>query len=129
MRPRPHLSGGPIRLRAVRLVSTPPGVRVVNIRAYLSWKVGVGYLMNAYGDLPRQCPREYSPQPVSAVVTRPYSDSSWMVIIAIKVSKLGTYHLRKVRIDYIADGKKGWQYQNLNATVHGIRGWFPGSGC
>jgi hypothetical protein len=124
-----NISHSTVELRSVQLVSPPTAVRVVNVRAYLRRQVGVGWLESAFGDLPKQCPREFTPHPLAAVVTKPRSSFQYMVIIALTISKPGTYHLRKVKMTYVVDGKKGWQYQYFDTVIHAFRGHYPGSGC
>jgi hypothetical protein len=124
-----NLSDSTVELRSVQLVSPPTAVRFVNVRAYLWQQVGFGWLMSAFGDLPKQCSREFTPHPVKAVVTKPRSNSQYMVIIALTISRPGTYHLHKVKMTYVADGKKGWQYQYFDTVIHAFRGHYPGSGC
>jgi hypothetical protein len=124
-----NISNSTVQLRSVHLVSAPAAVHVVNVRAYRWRQVGFGWLEAAFGDLPKQCPREFKPHPVTDVTTRPRSDSEWMVIIALTVSKPGTYHLHKVKMTYVTDGKKGWQYQYFDTVIHAYRGHHPGSGC
>ena len=124
-----NISGHTVRIRSAQIVSPPAAIHVLNVRAYKWRQVGAGYIQDAFGDLPKQCPREFKPHPVTAVVTRPRSDSDWMIVIALTISKPGTYHLHKVKISYIADGKKGWQYQNFDTKIRAFRGHFPGSGC
>ena len=124
-----NMSSSTVRLRSVQIVSLPAAIRVQSVRAYKWRQVGAGWLQNAFGDLPKQCPREYTPQPLTEVVTKPRSDSSWMVVIALTISKPGFYHIHKVKIRYIAGGKEGWQYQNLDTKIRAFRGHYPGSGC
>jgi hypothetical protein len=124
-----NITDSTVRLRSVQLLSAPSAVHVVNVRAYLWRQVGVGWLIGAFGDLPKQCPREYKPHPVTVVTTKPRSDSEWMVIIALTVSKPGTYHLHKVKMSYVTAGKRGWQYLYFDTVIHAYRGHVPASGC
>jgi hypothetical protein len=124
-----NITDNTVQLRSVHLVGAPAAVHVVNVRAYLWRQVGVAWQAAAFGDLPSQCPREFKPHPVTVVTTRPRSDSDWMVIIALTVSKPGIYHLHKIKITYITNGKKGWQYQYFDTVIHAYRGHLPGSGC
>ena len=124
-----NISDSTVRVRSVQLVSAPAAVRLVNVRAYLWQQVGVGWIEAAFGDLPKQCPREFTPHPVAGIVAKPRSNTEYMVIVALKFSKPGTYHLHKLKITYVADGKKGWQYQYFDRVIHAYRGHYPGSGC
>ncbi len=64
------------------------------------------------GNLIRDCPRT-PPYPLGRVVTAPHRDSNWQVIVAFKVLKPGRYTLNRVRINYVTNGRMGWQYQNF----------------
>jgi hypothetical protein len=124
-----NISDHTVRIRSVQIVSPPAAIHVLNIRAYKWRQVGFGWLQNAFGDLPKQCPREWKPHTVTAVVTGPHSNSNWMIVIALTIAKPGSYHLHKVKISYIADGQEGWQYQNFDTKIRAFRGHFPGGGC
>jgi len=115
--PLHNQSGSTVRLSSVQLVDPPAGVRLVSVTAYPFQQVGVGVTLGAWGDLPKLCPKEYIPYPVTAAVTAARSDSDWIVMLAVDVPKLGRYHFGRVRIDYIANGKPGWQYQNLDIII------------
>jgi hypothetical protein len=38
-------------------------------------------------------------------------------VLSLRFNKPGRYYLRRVRIDYTANGQEGWQYQNLYQTI------------
>jgi hypothetical protein len=115
-----NLTGSTVRLRSVQLVSPPAGLRVLNATAY-RWLQPGGYTISASGDLPRACPKEYTPYPLAAAVTRPHANSPWEVIVAMTFSRPGTYHIYRFRINYVIDGRRGWQYQNLDTVITAIR--------
>src|SRR5690348_806619 len=64
-----NVSDHTVMLRSVQLVSPPPAVHVLNVTAYLVRQVGAGWVMATFGDLPKQCPAEFKPSPVTGVVT------------------------------------------------------------
>jgi hypothetical protein len=105
----------PVRLRSVRIVGQPPVVRVLNVRAYTINMVGSG-VFNALGDLPTECPGQFVPHPIGSFTIGPHKDSSWLVVVAFKISKPGIYHLRKLRVSYSTDGDRGWQYVYMDIT-------------
>jgi hypothetical protein len=59
-------------------------------------------------------------------VTPPQADSAWFVLIAFTISKVGRYHLNRVKIGYTTNGHRGWQYQNLNITIRVHDPAWPG---
>ena len=119
-----NVTGNPVRLRSVELVSPGRGVRLLNATAYVLTQV-LGTTISASGDLPKECPGEYVPHPLTAAVTAPRSDSNWTVIIALRIPRPGTYHFTRVKINYTIGGHRGWQYYNLNDTVNELPGRGP----
>lgn len=119
-----NVTGSPVRLRSVELVTPRRGVRLLNATAYVLTQVS-GTTISAFGDLPKECPGTYVPHPLTAAVTAPHSDSNWTVIIALRIPRPGTYHFTQVKINYTVVGQQGWQYYNLNDVVHELAGYGP----
>ena len=118
-----------VTLRSVQLLEPPKGVRVVSVTAYLWQPSGAPQSFGAWGNLPKECPHEFRPHPVSAAVTPAHADSAWLVMLALRFSKPGPYYFGKARISYVTNGKPGWQDQNIHITLDEVRGFNPGSLC
>jgi S-adenosyl-L-homocysteine hydrolase, NAD binding domain/S-adenosyl-L-homocysteine hydrolase len=92
--------------------------------------LSVGWLHNKTGNAVRLTAVRFSDPPAALGALRVYavsykdtyetgliSDAAWLVIISFAISRPGVYHLNRIRLDYTPQGQKGWQYQNINATV------------
>ncbi|HEX9515670.1 MAG TPA: hypothetical protein VF940_05775 [Streptosporangiaceae bacterium] len=110
-----NISDHPVRLRSIKIVGEPAAVRLLNVRAYNINKLGFGGL-SLSGDLPAECPGQFVPRPIGSFTTAPHKDPDWMVVIAFRISKPGTYHLDKLRLSYWTNGSRGWQYEYLKIT-------------
>lgn len=106
-----NVTGSSVRIRSIKPVNLPRGVRVFRIYAY-TYKESSDRIAITIGNLIRDCPRT-PPYPLRRVVTAPHADSRWQVMVAFKVVKPGRYTLNRVRINYTQNGRKGWQYQNF----------------
>jgi hypothetical protein len=107
-----NVTGYSVRLERVSLVSVPPAVHLDSVFAYPPGPM-VGLIT---GNLPRDCPTDKS-YPVTAVVVRPHTDMKWNVVIALTFAKPGQYDVRRVKIFYVTNGHRGWQYQAVNTTI------------
>ncbi len=112
-----NTSGHPVHVLSVRFVPMPANLHMLNVLAY-NWADlhNIG-LYSEEGVLPKECPDEFKPHPLSVVTVAPNGDAAWLVVIAFTISKPGIYHVNQVRIDYETQGHKGWQYQNMNTTI------------
>jgi hypothetical protein len=112
-----NISGQPVHILSVRFEPMPANLHMLNVLAY-SWTDlhDIG-LYSEEGVLPKECPDEFKPHPLSVVTVAPKDDAAYLVVIAFTISRPGIYHLNQVRIDYETDGHKGWQYQDMNTTV------------
>jgi hypothetical protein len=119
--PLHNSSNSSVRIRSVQLVLPAQGVRVVSVTAYLWRQVGVGSILGQIGNLPRTCPRQFTPHPVTAAVTPARSDSRWMVVVAVRFSRPGRYDFRHVKITYTTSGHEGWQVSYFGADITAVR--------
>ncbi len=119
-----NVTGSPVWLRSVELVTPGRGVRLLNATAYVLTQVQ-GTTISAFGDLPKECLGTYVPHPLTEAVTAPHSDSNWTVIIALRLPRPGTYRFTQVKINYTVRGLRGWQYYNLNDIVRELAGYGP----
>ncbi len=120
-----NLTGYPVRLVSVQWVDKPAAVHILNIYAYTYGAVGHG-IISGEGNLPIACPLQYHPSPVSAAVTPAHADSAWLVVIAFTISKVGTYLMNRLKINYVTHGHHGWQYQYLDTTFKVVNPPLPG---
>lgn len=128
--PLHNLSGSAVKIVSVSLVSPGPHVRLLSAYAYRWAPSLAGQTVDAFGDLPKECPTWYVPRPLSAAVTRPHSDSPWSVMLVLRISRPGTYRIWKVKVVYEANGQRGWQYFPLYDIVHEAKGYGPRmTGC
>ena len=109
-------SGHRVRITSVRFVNPPRQLRMLNVLAYSFNDIHEG-LISLEGVLYEECPKEFRPHALSSVTFPPHSDPPWLVVMAFTFDKPGKYHLNQVRINYVANGHPGWQYQDTNATV------------
>jgi hypothetical protein len=129
--PLHNSSSSSVRIQSVRLVGAARGVRVVSVTAYLWRQVGLGALIGYIGDLPKTCPRQFTPHPVTDAVTPARSDSRWMVVVAVRFARPGHYDFRNVKITYTTRGQEGWQYMYEGVDVTAVRpsGKVDPTGC
>jgi hypothetical protein len=118
-------SGSTVQLRSVQLVSPGPYVRLLSATACVWQQTGVGDTQTSWGDLPKECPGQYIPHPLSDAVTKPHSDSAWTVILALRFTRPGNYRIWRVKLSYWADGHPGWQYYSMYDTVYAHKGYGP----
>jgi hypothetical protein len=106
----------PVRVLSVTFLSPPPQVHTLNVRAY-NYKQTKQVTLGGAGDLAKECPATYVPHAVNSFVTPSRSVTPYFIVIAFTISKPGRYHLAKLIVQYESGGHKGWQYQNINATI------------
>jgi hypothetical protein len=123
--PLHNLTGHPVRLLWVRWVDQPAAARIVSMYAYTYSSVGYG-VTGGEGNLPIACPDLFHPSAVTAAVTAPRADSRWFVVITFTISRVGVYHMNRVKIGYMTNGHKGWQYQNIDTTYAVVNPPMPG---
>jgi hypothetical protein len=120
-----NLTGHSVRLLWVRWVDKPAAAHIVSVYAYTYAAIGHG-IIGGEGNLPIACPHQYFPSPVSSAVTPPHADSRWFVVVTFTIRKIGIYHMNRVKIGYITDGRRGWQYQNIDTTFTVVNPPLPG---
>jgi hypothetical protein len=107
-----NITGHSVRWERVSLVSAPAAVHLRSVFAYGPGP-GVGVV---FGNILKNCPED-KPYPVNAAVTPPHAETQWNIVLVITFAKPGRYDLHRVKIFYVTDGHRGWQYQNLNTTM------------
>lgn len=107
----------PVHVMSIQFVEPPRGLRIQNVLAYTWQDVHDIGILTESGVLPKECPDEFKPHPLTVVTVAPHSNANWLVVIAFTISKPGVYQLNQIRIDYETQGHAGWQYQNVNTTV------------
>jgi hypothetical protein len=93
-----NLSSEPVHLVQISLAAHNAAVRLVGTAVYNAARTG-GFPAEKIGDLPKQCPRQYVPSPVTSLTVAPRKYSHWFAAVAIKIMKPGRYLIRQVRID------------------------------
>jgi hypothetical protein len=121
-----NFSSHTVRLRSVRLVGVSRNVKVLSVRAYNIRRVGYGYIGLGVGDPPTDCPGQFVPAPISSFTIPAHKQSRWMVVIEFRVSRPGTYSIRRIKTRYSTRGRAGWQYQYLNLTLRVADPPLPG---
>jgi hypothetical protein len=114
--PLRNLTGTAVRLISVSFANAPREVHTLNVHAY-NYDHTRDVPLGAEGDLPVECPAQYVPHDVGSFVTPAHSDTPWFIVIEFTISKPGRYYLGRLMLRYETGGHKGWQYQNINATV------------
>jgi len=112
--------GTPVKVANSPIAITPCHQAAAKRGAANLWRLG----QSAQG-MPARVPAA----PVSAAVPAPQSDSAWMVMLALRLSKPSRYYFGKARINYVTNGKPGWQDQNIHITIDEVRGFNPGRLC
>lgn len=111
-----NMTSRPVSIRSIRLVRKPSAVHFAGVRAFSCVTMG-GCVFTAVGDMTKECPRQFKPITVNRVIVPAHKYTNWQAVVAIRVSQPGRWHLGRVRIDYVTDGIRGWQYQNLWFTA------------
>jgi hypothetical protein len=113
-----NVSDHAVRLRSVQLVGVPRAVQVLSVRAYNIERVGYGGVGLGVGDPVADCPQQFVAAPISSFTIPPHERPGWMVVIEFRITRPGTYLLKRVKIRYSTSGGTGWQYQYLNLTLY-----------
>lgn len=114
--------GAALRVRSVRLISpSGPGVRDVTIRA-LAPSLDEGGQFILQGDLAKCGPGDlgYGAVPVSRIVEPPHGESDWRLLVSLVFTKPGRYHLYRLKVDYVEDGRRHWDYVRADIIVRAV---------
>lgn len=109
-----NMSGQRVRVLRVGLTQVPASVQLRSITAHPATNGTIGL---GHGDLVKFCRKNFPPYPVTDAVTAPHANSNWYVLLAVSFTHPGRYYLGRVKIFYTAGGQRGWQYDNLFATI------------
>ena len=123
--PLHNISGQPVHVRSVQWVGQPAAVHILNVYAYNARQTR-GWVNSMVGELPVACPEQYRPSQPSSLNIPAHTESDWYLVIAFTISKLGRYHLDRVKITYTTGGHEGWEYQNLNQEFTVVNPPMPG---
>jgi hypothetical protein len=107
-----NVTGYSVRLERIRLVSVPSAVHLDSVYAFPPGS-GVGLIV---GNLPRDCPHDKF-DPVTAVVVPPHKQLQWNVVIALTFAKPGKYYVGRIKVFYVTNGHRGWQYSAVHTTM------------
>jgi hypothetical protein len=107
-----NVTSSSVRLERVSLVSVPSAVHLDSVYAYPPGQM-VGLIT---GNLPRDCPNDKS-YPVRAVVVPPHKQMQWNIVIALTFAKPGKYYVGRIKVFYVTNGHRGWQYSAVHTTM------------
>src|SRR5712691_5820333 len=117
-----NYDGTSFRVRSVRMISpSGPGIGDVTIRA-LAPSLDEGETFAYFqGDLAK-CPKrlDYRVMPVTRITEPPHGESDWRLLVSIVFTKPGRYHLYLLKVDYVEDGQRHWDYVRANIPVRAI---------
>jgi hypothetical protein len=120
-----------LQITKISIVDPPSGVRILSTRAYRYADSGGIGMIGGIGDLPKQC-SYYRPHPVTDAVAPPHQRLNDYLVVAMTFSAPGNYAIENARIDYLLNGKPGYQVQRVAETVRVTRGpvrKIPKSAC
>jgi hypothetical protein len=122
-----NVTGMTIRLSGMSMARPIRDVHVLGANVY-NMQVAGGIPAEALGDMAKECPGQYVPRPVGSLVVRPRQYSPWFGVIAVRISRPGTYVINRIRVSYVMNGHaRGWQYQNTYLTLHVSNPPLPGA--
>jgi hypothetical protein len=114
--PLRNITGRAVRLVSVSFANPPSEVHTLTVRAY-NYNQTRDVTLGGEGDLSKECPATFIPHDVSSIVTPAHKDTPWFIVIEFTISRPGSYYLGRLVLRYETGDRKGWQYQNINATV------------
>jgi hypothetical protein len=110
-------TGASVRLLGMSLLSpSMSSIRVDGFEAYRSDESSMPFM--ARGVLPKICPAQYRPAPLSQVVVAAHSFNPWYVIVSMQFFRTGRYHVGIFRIRYDTAGHAGSQRYYVAITVN-----------
>ncbi len=114
-----NTSNSRVTIRAVQLISpSGPAIRDVTYRAYLNRDAVIP--MGLQGDLPKNCPRYYTPSPISSLSFAARSSTFGEVVVSFIIAQPGHYTMGTMRIDYISGGHRYWQPYYLSVKITAV---------
>jgi hypothetical protein len=112
-----NITGNSVRLVSLHLIS-PSGPAITGVRFFAFNNRRGGMPLGIQGDLPKTCPEDYTPdRPFTDVVTRPKSESRWIVVAQMTFTRPGTYKFGVVKIAYQTTSGPGWQLLYSAVTI------------
>jgi hypothetical protein len=125
-----NTSSHTVRIRSLSIVAPPRALKMDSTVAYKYQ--GHGGIAVTEGNLLKGPCRNYmKPYPVTDAVIPPHHLSGWFFILGFTITKPGRYYINRIKITYITQGRKAWQYQYLFTTFYikvARRGARPTSG-
>lgn len=107
------------RVRSVRMISPAgPGIRDVAIRALAPSSTEGGTFAYFQGDLAKCF--DYTVLPVTRIIEPPHGVSDWRLLVSLVFTKPGRYHLYLLKVDYIEDGQRHWDYVRADIPLRAI---------
>lgn len=110
------------RVLSVRMISpSGPGIGDVTLRALAPSLDQGGTFAYFQGDLAK-CPkrRGYRVRPVNRIVEPPHGWSDWRLLVSLVFTKPGRYHLYLLKVDYVEDGQRHWNYVRADIPVRAV---------
>lgn len=103
-----------VQLQAIQLVS-PSNSTLQQVKFWVyQFRRGVPGIFEGYQGKLWRCTRLFAPVALSNVNVGPRSYSRWNVVLSFIAAKPGTYKSFKMKLEYLTEGHRGWQYFYLN---------------
>jgi hypothetical protein len=109
-------SSEPARLRAIDLPSADSHIRVIGTSIYNVKRVGYNPA-TALGLLSKECPRHFSPRPLSSLVVPGHGKSPWFAAVVLRVTKPGKYSIQNIKLIYSIGTQRYWQYYGDSVSL------------
>jgi hypothetical protein len=84
-------------------------MQLISVSAYDERRTGSGPA-TALGILPKECPGQFVPSPITSVSVPGNSDSPWYGVVTVRFMKAGRYKINRFRVNYITSDGSGWEY-------------------
>jgi hypothetical protein len=113
--------GTSFRVLSVQMIS-PSGHGIdVTIRGLAPSRGNGGTFAYFQGDLAK-CPKnlDYKLLPVTRIVEPPHGVSDWRLLVSVVFTKPGRYHLYLLKVDYVEDGQRYWNYVRADIPVRAV---------
>jgi hypothetical protein len=106
-----NTSGQSARLRELSLAGASGAVRTISANVYSLERIGYNPA-TAVGILSKECPSKFVPKPVSSLTVPGHDESDWIGVIALRVTRPGTYLIQRIKFSYSEGTNRYWQYYN-----------------